>query len=195
MAIVASLDTASVNGNWIPDINRHNLPKPPQWFLTRLWDLDAALVVLPARTGRKYLLARRRELSLRVPMLVENLKTAALKKHARVNYSDGDLLAQYKLVSVDTLVGNFHTGWSGADLIFQNLRERDMWADGGVDGFIKRMEEREAEIANKKRAKLLGDIEHRAGDAYRSYKARTGQRTKLSPSSRTDGTSGIVITG
>jgi len=200
-----SLDTASMTGNWIPDINRYNLPKPPQWFLTRLWDLDVALVVVPARTGRKYLLARRRERSLRVPMIVENLKASALKNHKRVKYSDGDLLTSLNLVAVDTIVGNFHTGWSGADMIFADLRMRDMWANGGVDAFIKRVEEQEEAVQVAKRKQLLDDIDHRAGDAYRSYQARTGQRnhtaknvavTNSVPSSRTASTQpAIVITG
>jgi hypothetical protein len=188
-------------GNWIPDINRNNLPKPPAWFLKRLWDQDPGLVIVPARTARKYLLARRRDRSLAVPMIVENLKTAAIKKHARVMYSDGDLLASLKLVAVDTIVGNFHTGWAGADAIIADLRDRDMWADGGVDAYIARVEAKEEQTRLDQRKKFLDDVDHRASDAYRSYKARTGQRNhtaknipvrQSSPSSRTDG---VIITG
>ena len=192
---MAGLETsvAMSFGNWIPDINRYNLPKPPAWFLKRLWDQDSGLVIVPARTARKYLLARRRERSLAVPMIVENLKTAAVKKHQRVAYSDGDLLASLKLVSVDTIVGNFHTGWTGADAIIADLRDRDMWADGGVDAYIKRVEAKEEAARVKKRKQLLDDIDHRAADAYRSYKARTGQRNHTAKNVAVKSTSPLVV--
>ena len=49
------------HGNYIHVANRFGLETPPDWWLTKLHDQDAALVVFPSQ-GRPntYVLARRR---------------------------------------------------------------------------------------------------------------------------------------
>lgn len=168
-------DTAATTLNWIPDVNKYRLAKPPDWFLKQMWDLDAALVILPSRNRQVYLLGRRRELSQRVPMLVEQFKkdTAA---DPRSKGLDADLIASSNLVMVDTIGGNVRGSWS--PLLLQALKERDMWGTGGVDAYIAQMEAREQKAADLKRTQLLDDIDHRARDAWRSYQARTGERNQ-----------------
>jgi len=160
--------------NWIADENPHKLRKPPMWFLKMLFDRDAALVILPSRTGRKYLLARRREFSMRVPMLVKAHNT--LMKQTRG--SDGDMLANHNLQGVDSIVGHVHGTWSPT--IIADLKARDMWSAGGADQYIANLENQEQQQEQAKRKSLLNDIDHRARDAWRSLQARTGQRNQHS---------------
>jgi hypothetical protein len=172
MAIVSDLTTET--RNWIPDTNRYNLPKPPSWFLKALWDMDAALVLLPSRKRQNvYIIARRRELSLRVPFLAKPTKDQLEKSRG----SDSDMLAARQLVFVDVIRGNPHSGvWNPAML--HELKQRDMWGDGGVESFIAKIEEKEAAEQAAQRKTLLDNIDHRARDAWRSLQARTGQRNQ-----------------
>lgn len=167
--------TAALESNWIPDLNRYGLPKPPAWFLQAMWDQDAALVIIPSRQARKYILARRRERSLTIVKINDSL-TLSDKTHARAKYLDGDMLEGLKLVGVDSLIGqNMHGTWDPG--ILARLKSRDMWAaEGGVDGYIRKIETEEFDRATKKRAALLDTIEQQAKDSWRSYQARTGQR-------------------
>ena len=167
-------DTTIETRNWQPDINRYRLPKPPSWFLKAMWDLDAALVLLPSRKRQNvYVIARRRELSLRVPYLVK----ISADQLQQSRGSDSDMLAERQLVFVDVIRGNPYSGiWNPAML--HELKERDMWGDGGVDAFIAKIEEKElAEVAARRKT-MIDDIDHRARDAYRSLQARTGQRNQ-----------------
>lgn len=188
----SSFPKVDLSANWIADVNRFNLPKPPAWFLKILWDQDAALVVLPSRQGRKYLIGRRRERSRVVAGIVQHQVNENV--HARVGHSDSALLEDHKLVKVDaitSLTGNMHNAsWmTSSPEILKDLRDRDMWAAGGADAYIAKLEAGEQARADQKRAALLDDIDHRAGDAWRSYQARTGQRNH-----RGRNTSATVIT-
>jgi hypothetical protein len=186
--------------NWLPDINRWKIPAPPQWFLTQLWDLDCGLVILPSRRRRLYILARRRELSLRAPLLV--------KKHNELlrqsQGSDGDMLATYNLQHVDVIKGTIGGSWSPA--IFADLRARDTWTIG-AEKYADKLDETDKATAAAEKAVWIDDIDQRAKDSWRSLQARTGQRNHHArnsgqrvkksphqPSSSTAG-SGIVITG
>lgn len=200
-------------GNYIADINRYHLPKPPAWWLQRMWDQDAALVVIPSRTRRVYLLTRRREMSLRVPFIQEKAIADSLRKHKGVAYSDSDMLLGHKLIGVDVISGNYSGNWP--EWLLLELKDRDMWSAGGADAYIAKIEAQEEQVRLDKRAAFVDDIESRARDSWRSYQARTGQRNhtaknaavkKSSPSSRTAGSgrqviaspvtpTGIVITG
>lgn len=193
-------ERASVMVNYIEDVNRFKVPSPPQWFLKALWDHDSELVILPSRLKKVYLLARRRDKSLRVPMLVKIDNELQRKTRG----SDADLMAIHNLVLVDTISGVIGGTWS--PMILKDLKDRDMWAKG-ADKYNDTLLEQEKRVEDTKRAKWLGDIDHRSKDAYRSYQARTGQRNKhandshhkgarvyKSSSSSTAG-SGLVITG
>lgn len=157
--------------NWIPDNVR--FPKPPTWFLSRLWEFDSALVVLPSRSRRAYILARRRNLSNRVPLLVK--ADNELQKRTRGN--DADMLAKHNLVFVDVIKGqNMHGTWS--PLIFQDLKDRDIPTQGGAAAYNQKLLIQEKDVKDKKRANWIDDLNHRSKDAYRSLQARTGQRNK-----------------
>lgn len=157
--------------NWLPDRNPYCLPKPPTWWLQLLADQDAALVVFPSRLSARYILARRRSASLGMPALVK-VDNDLLKITAQ---GDGDVLADNALVAVANIVnpsGNWTTD------IFRQLRARDIWAAGGADAYTDRIELAEGQLAAKKRADMIDDIDQRAIDSYKSLQARTGQRNQ-----------------
>lgn len=156
--------------NWIPDTNKFKLAAPPIWWLTQLQDLDSELVVFPSRLRCSYILARRRSQTLKRPDLVK-LDGHLLRTTAG---GDGDFLAANNLLFVEHIIGwgNFTT------TIFHQLRRRDITRAGGADKYIETLEEGERALAATKRKTFLDDMEHRAGDAWRSYQARTGQRNQ-----------------
>lgn len=157
--------------NWLEDTNPYLLPKPPDWWLQLLHDQDSALVVFPSRLGARYILARRRSASLKMPELVK-VDGNLLRMTA---HGDGDVLAVNNLVAVDTIV-NTSGNWTTA--IFAQLRARDIWAAGGGDAYADRLELGESSFVAKKRADMLDDIDQRAIDSYKSLQARTGQRNQ-----------------
>jgi hypothetical protein len=157
--------------NWFPDTNKFMLPKPPAWWLKRLHDQDAELVVFPSRLRPAYILARRRSSSLAMPKSVALANDLDRMTHA----GDGDVMAAHGLVHVENILGGFGN-WT--DNIFHELRRRDIWAAGGADKFNNLIVESEQAARDKQRKDMLDDIDHRSGDAFRSYQARTGQRNK-----------------
>ena len=167
--------------NWIADTNRWNLPVPPEWFLQKLWSFDDKLVIVPSRMdppiGARphYLLARRR------------LHSAGLGDVAVLDnkHPDTNMCVVNGLIPVGPL--RFRPGvntFTEAGLIslLDDLRSRDMWAVSGrdkdPDAVWKAVEAAEAEHEGKERRSLRDSFYHRARDAYRSLKARTGQRNK-----------------
>lgn len=182
-------------GNWIPDTNRFKLPEPPQWFLKMMWDQDPGLVIIPSRVKpNTYLLGRRRALTNRVPMM-KKMHNDLLRQ---TRGSDGDALAENNLVFVDTISGTFGGAWNPA--LIQALKDRDLWRIGG-EKYADNLDQHDQDVRDKRRRVRADDMAHRTNDAYRSYQARSGQRTrptiqpaKKSSSSSTAG-SGLVITG
>lgn len=149
--------------NFIPDQNRFKLAAPPQWWLQKLHDFDDSLVVVPSRQGCYYRLAQRRPLQLR-----ENIVNDALFKE-----SDTRMLASYSLVPVTTIIAN--PVWS--EWMFKELEERAPWRQGGAEKVIKQIEERELDKELKARRATAEALTYRAKDGWKSYQARTGQRT------------------
>ncbi len=159
--------------NYIETVNPFKLAAPPDWWLQKLFDYDAELVVFPSVIRMNYVLARRRHHSnamAEMDLLDKNMirQTAGM---------DGDVLADHNLIYVRHLVGDTVRRHH----IFQWLRDNDTKAHGGGEQFAKKLEDAEADLAQQKRQNMLDDIEHRARDAWRSYQARTGRRAGYAP--------------
>lgn len=173
---------ANPHSNWIPDENKGKLEQPPDWFLTGLYNYDPMLVVIPSRFKRKttapqYLLARRRQF------------TAGLGDVAMMDnkHPDTNMCYAHHLIPIAPFV--FRSGAvaftaQNLESLLQTLRERDSWAQGGgplshdPDAVWKAVEAHEAAQEKKEDASLWDAFYHRGRDAYRSLKARTGQRNK-----------------
>lgn len=162
--------------NWIADTNRFGLAKPPDWWLQRLNDFDDQLVVIPSRQEAVYRVARRRQHS-------PGIGTLALIDNQR----DTAMLARYGLVPVTTMI-RYSGAWD-IDSMLQKLRDRDTWALSGGPGSGRTAQERGARVADaieaheasleqKERARQREDLDYRSRDAWRSYQARTGQRSR-----------------
>ena len=150
---------------YIPDNLRMEVP--PAYFLQRLHDYDAMLVVLPSRkTPFAYVIARRKQYS-------KGLTDAAIE--STIVQPDTKMCMLYDLVPVCLM---FKTGSSwNADPILEKLKARDLWAHGGADKVADMLEEQEEAERQKLRAEIRDDIWNRSGDAWRSYQHRTGQST------------------
>lgn len=141
---------------------------PPAYWLQRLYDFDADLVVFPSiGTPFAYVLARRARRTGGMNIL--NPEFA----HAQ---PDTKFCVANHLLPVSKI---YRTGvtWS-IDNILNDLRSRDTWAAGGGEKFADRIEHEEATAEQKRKDALKDDMYNRSGDAWRSYQARTGQRTK-----------------
>ena len=151
--------------NYIPDNARMEVPPP--FFLQRIFDFDAKLVVLPSRhVPFAYVIARRRQYS-------RGLTSKALEE--TIVQPDTKMCLLYDLVPV-TLMYKTGPSWN-PDPIIRSLAARDMWAHGGPDKVADMLEEQEAAEKERIRRDIRDDLWNRSGDAWRSYQHRTGQST------------------
>lgn len=159
--------------NYIVDQNKFKLSGPPKWWLDKLWEFDNSLVIVPSRQGFYYRLAQKRKLNL-----PENVVNEALWQ-----YSDTQMLAQYGLIPVTTIIAT--ATWS--DWMFHELAKRAPHRMGGAKRVIKELEDGEAALEAKRRAETdqhLGDV---SKDGWKYYQRLTGQRTFVD-STKTKGT-------
>lgn len=162
--------------NFLQTENPFKLAEPPDWWLQRLFDYDAELVVFPSRHRMAYILARRRHFSNAMAE-ADRLDKDLLRQSAGL---DGDILATHNLIYVRHLIGDSVR----RPALFQWLRDNDTKAHGGAETLSRKLEDAEADIAQQKRVAMLDDIEYRAKDAWRSYQARTGRRSGFTRFSR-----------
>lgn len=152
--------------NFIPDNPR--MAAPPEFWLQQLYDFDADLVLLPSRMiPFAYVLGRRRRF------------TAGLSDKAIVEISkqqDTVMCLHYGLVPV-TMIYQIGTIWN-IDPILRSLKARDIWAHGGADKAADLLDKADEKREKKLRSDIRDDMWNRSGDAWRSYQARTGQRTR-----------------
>ncbi len=151
--------------NYIPD--NPKMAAPPQYVLQRLYDFDNMLVMFPSRhVPFAYVLARRRQYSA-------GFTDRALE--ATIDQPDTKMVMTHNCVPV-TLIYKTGPNWT-IDNIIAELRRRDIWAAGGAEKLADAADA--ADNAHKKKIKdgIRKDMWDRSGDAWRSYQARTGQRT------------------
>jgi hypothetical protein len=152
--------------NYIPDMNKFKLSGPPQWWLRRLWDFDASLVVLPSRQGFYYRLAQRRP---------PNLPTAVVED---IMKEEGDtrMMSSYHLVPITTILAT--ANWSNP-LMWQDLAERAPWRQGGADKMIRTIEDRENMRELDKRQETQEHLSYLGKDAWNLYNKKIGLRTRM----------------
>ena len=175
------METASTAVNYIADTNRWKLPEPPSWFLKRLYDYDPMLVLIPSRVRPqgvppRYLLCRRRQHSV------------GLGDVARLDnkHPDTNMCYGYHVVPIAPLQFNRNVNSfteAACESLIRELKGRDTWRisgghNGDADAIWQKVEADEKAADDKRRKDLKSDFKHRARDAWRSLKARTGQRSK-----------------
>ena len=150
--------------NYINDNVRMEVP--PAYVLQRLYDFDAELVLMPSRyVPFAYVLARRRKLSA-------GLSDKALED--TITQPDTKLCMQHGLIPV-VLVYKIGPVWN-IDPVIRSLKARDTWAFKSPDAVADLLDEQDAAAEAKTRQQVRDDLYARSGEAYRAYKARTGQR-------------------
>lgn len=172
------------------------MPSPPAWFLQRLYDYDAELVLLPSRyKPATYVIARKSRLGRR------GLTGNAVAD--TITQPDTVMCMKYGCVPV-CLMFQHGSQWN-ADTVLNKLKARDLWAHGGGDKAADILEAEEAKEKATRDAAKRDELMGLSREAYRSYKMRTGGRivsaghsrpgaaNPNSPSSSTAAT-GIVLT-
>jgi hypothetical protein len=156
-----------VGVNYIPDNTR--MEEPPAYVLQRLHDFDNMLVLLPSRfVPFAYIIARRRQLSA-------GLSDKALED--TITQPDTKLCMAWGLIPISLM---YKTGpvWN-IDPVIASLKARDMWAVGGGEKAADLLDKQDEAERERLRKQTRDDMYARSGDAWRSYQARTGQRTRL----------------
>ncbi len=168
-------------GNWIEDENPFKLPQPPEWVLLKLWNFDERLVLVPSRRSKfrdkgEYILAIRQRYTAQEP------------EHKAIDLSaahpDTNMLKVRGLIPIAPLHFRNGVAWTepNVDGLLAQLKARDTWALSGGPEHGERaaeaVETHERGIERKEHANLRDKFYHMGRDAYRSLKARTGQRSK-----------------
>lgn len=142
---------------------------PPAYWLQRLYDFDAELVVFPSiQTPFAYVLARRAKrtggMNMHDPMFEKALP-------------DTKFCVARRLLPVSLIYRHSSASWS-IDNIIAGLKARDIWAAGGAEAYADQADAADTQREQKQKAAIRDDFWNRSGDAWRSYQARTGQRSK-----------------
>lgn len=155
-----------ITPNYIPDQNPFHLAGPPSWWLRKLWDFDASLVVVPSRQECIYRLAQRRRLNL-----PDHIVNDALFKQ-----SDTQMLASYSLVPVTTILAT--ANWSNP-LMWQELASRAPHRQGGAAQVINRIEAQEERERLEKQAQIEAHNTALAKDSWNLYLKKIGLRSQM----------------
>ena len=149
--------------NWIAD-NR-NAEQPPAYFLQRLYDFDAMLVLMPSRdVPGAYVLGRRKQFGQ--GLSEQALAGVYAKADTRMAIING-------AVPVCMVMKPSSGSWS-PDPLIRTLMARDIWEHGGADKVADMLEAQEDAAKAANAQAIRDDIYNRSGDAWRSYQSRTG---------------------
>lgn len=152
-----------------------NVATPPEYVLQRVFDFDADLVLFPStNVPFAYVIARRAH------------RTGGMNIHDPAFHQappDTKWCVERHFLPV-TLMYKTGLSWE-IDRVLEELAARDIWRAGGAEAYAD-----QADAADDARRKSLqdtvrDDMWNRSGDAWRSYQARTGQRTKYRYGHRT----------
>ncbi len=150
--------------NWNAD--GREIDAPPAYFLQRLYDFDAELVLMPSRERPgAYVLGRRKQWG---PGLTEQAIDGVYTK------PDTKMAILNGTVPVCMVFKPVSGNWTPDGLI-ATLAARDIWAHGGAEKVADMLEAQEDAEKKATQAAIRDDLYNRSGDAWRSYQARTGQ--------------------
>lgn len=138
---------------------------PPAYWLARLFDFDADLVVFPSfHMPYAYVLARRARKSRGIDGAKAIVDTCG--------QPDTVACLQHGLVPV-TMILRTGGGWS-IDNILESLRRRDLWRFKNSDAAADQLDQRDENEQKRVRQQTRETMWNLSGDAWRSYQARTG---------------------
>lgn len=152
--------------NYIPDQNVWQLAGPPKWFLLKLWEFDASLVIVPSRQSCVYRLAQRRK-----PNLSTRIVNDTLFKE-----SDTRMLASYNLVPVTSILPT--ANWSNPYL-FVELANRAPWRHGGAEKVADMLDARDDADRARTQHGVDEHLTYLGRDAWKLYNKKIGTRSHL----------------
>lgn len=152
--------------NWIADVNKFKLQKPPKFWLRQLQDFDPSLVVVPSRQDCVYRLCQRRPLTL-----PEHIVNDAL-----FNQSDTQMLASYSLIPVTSMIAK--PNWSNPAM-FEELRRRAPHRNGGAKAVTQAIEAQEAKEELDRQIAINQITEDAAKDGWGMYLKKIGVRSNM----------------
>ncbi len=147
----------------------HNpkMAAPPEFWLQRLYDFDAELVVFPSRyMPYAYVVARRRRHGSGMDQALSET----------ITQPDTRFCLSHGLVPVTMLTRTSQTAGWDIDPLIRSLKARDIWAQGGGDATADILDKSEAEAEALRKKDLRNEFDARASLGYALYKRRTGQR-------------------
>lgn len=148
--------------NYLHTTNPFNLAGPPKWWLKKLAEFDASLVVFPSRHNFVYRLCQKRPMKIH-EKIIQDLLTD----------SDTRFMAGKNLIPVTTILAT--ANWDNP-LMFVELANRAPHRMGGAEKVNKMLEEQDKQRdleTKRKNDQLLTDVS-KAG--WRNYQYKTGQR-------------------
>lgn len=151
--------------NYIDD--NPKMAVPPVFWLQRLYDFDAELVVFPSRyMPYSYVLARRRRHGSGMDRALSET----------ITQPDTRLCLSRGLVPVTMITRDRQTAGWNIDPLIRSLKARDIWTHGGGEAMADQMDAADDAEEATRRSDLRNDMDARSGLAYVLYKRRTGQR-------------------
>lgn len=145
---------------------------PPAFWLERLYDFDAELVVFPSQqVPFAYCLARRAKKTGGI-----NAKLLEKDMGGFQPTPDTKFCITHRLLPVTHIFRYDSSSWS-IDNILAELRARDTWAHGGSAKVADLLDEQDEAHRAKVQKNIREDFYNRSGDAWRSYNLRAGSAT------------------
>lgn len=152
-----------------------NVAVPPEYVLQQFFDFDADLVLFPStNVPFAYVIARRAR------------RTGGMNIHDPAFHQappDTKYCVERHWLPV-TLMYKTGLSWE-VDRVLRELAARDIWRAGGAEAYAAQADEADEKKRNNIKKEIRDDMWNRSGDAWRSYQARTGQRTKYRYGHRT----------
>lgn len=140
---------------------------PPAYWLQRLYDFDAELVVFPSYyVPYSYVLARRRRFGSHFDRALADT----------VTQPDTRFCLMHGLVPVTMITRERQSGGWDIDPLIRSLKARDIWAHGGGEKMADQMDAADDAVEATRKKDLRNDMDARATLGYALYKRRTGQR-------------------
>lgn len=144
---------------------------PPPFWLQRLYDFDAELVVFPSyHVPYSYVLARRRRHGSAFDKALADT----------VTQPDTRFCLTHGLVPVTMITRERQSAGWDIDPLIRSLKARDIWAHGGGEQMADLMDGQDAAEEVQRKQDLRNDMDARAALGYAIYKRRTGQRVTSS---------------
>ena len=147
--------------NYIPGKNPFNLAGPPTWWLRKLHDFDPSLVMIPSSQNFVYRLGQRRPVNLNMVLVNDMLGTD----------SDIRLMARHGVVPITTLLATVN--WSNP-LLWRDLANMSPDMHGGVDKYVKKIEDKEDRAAAVKAASEQDMLDILSKDSWKLYRKYDG---------------------